>query len=138
MTALPAILHEPIQAQLDEGDRLFDRGQFAAALEKYEAARALLPSDPERWEASTWVYTALGDTLFLSRDYAGAHQALQQALRCPQGADNPFINLRLGQCEFELGRTQVAQTILKRAFELGGDDVFEDEDEKYRTLVSGK
>ena len=68
MTALPAILHEPIQVLLDEGDNLFDKGKFEAALAKYEEARAILPSDPERWEATTWILTAIGDTCFLMGD----------------------------------------------------------------------
>jgi tetratricopeptide (TPR) repeat protein len=136
MTALPSILHEPIQALLDEGDKYFDKGRFQDALDKYEAARALLPSDPERWEATTWVLTAIGDTCFLMGDSVRAQQVLAQAARCPEGAENPFIHLRLGQCEFELGHHDVARKSLLLALELGGDEVFEDEDEKYLKLVA--
>jgi len=136
MTALPSILHEPIQSLLDEGDKCFDKGRFQEALDKYEAARALLPSDPERWEATTWVLTAIGDTCFLMGDSMRAQQMLAQAIRCPEGAENPFIHLRLGQCEFELGHHDVARKSLLLALELGGEEVFEDEDEKYLKLVA--
>jgi tetratricopeptide (TPR) repeat protein len=136
MTALPSILHEPIQALLDEGDKLFDKGKFAAALNKYEEARALLPSDPERWEATTWILTAIGDTCFLMGDCVRGQQVLLEAIRCPEGAENPFIHLRLGQCELELGRKEVARKALLLALELGGDEVFEDEDEKYLQLIA--
>ncbi|WP_269531564.1 tol-pal system YbgF family protein [Chitinimonas sp. BJYL2] len=135
MTALPAILHEPIQALLDEGDKLFDKGHFDAALAKYEEARALLPSDPERWEASTWVLAAVGDACFQLAHFGRAREALALARSCPEGEDNPFILLRLGQCELELGQTDSARDCLQRAHLSGGDDVFEDEDPKYRALL---
>lgn len=135
MTALPTILHEPIQLLLDEGDKLFDKGKFAAALEKYEEARSLLPSDTERWEASTWVLAAIGDTCFLTGDFVRGQQMLDQAVRCPEGATNPFVQLRLGQCEYELGRLDQATIALSLAFATGGEEVFEDEDDKYRACV---
>lgn len=135
MTALPAILHEPIQALLDEGDKLFDKGRFDAALAKYQEARTLLPSDVERWEASTWVLAAVGDACFQLADFAAGQQALSLARTCPEGSDNPFILLRLGQCELELGQGEAARTTLLRAHQAGGEEVFEDEDPKYRALI---
>lgn len=135
-TTLPAILQEPIQALLDEGDKLFDKGKFDAALAKYTAARDLLPSERERWEASTWVLTAIGDTHFLQGNFVAAQDALQQASVCPEGAENPFILLRLGQCAFELANVDHARTLLQQAYQLAGEDVFEDEDEKYQQLIA--
>ncbi|GAB3261094.1 tetratricopeptide repeat protein [Chitinimonas naiadis] len=135
MTALPAIMQEPIQALLDEGDKLFDKGKLDAALLKYEEAKALLPSDLERWEASTWVLAAIGDACFLKEDHQRAQEALLQASNCPEGATNPFVQLRLGQAEFELGRLDQAVIALSLAFATGGEEVFEDEDPKYRALV---
>ncbi|HEY9101474.1 tetratricopeptide repeat protein [Chitinimonas sp.] len=134
-TTLPAILQEPIQALLDEGDKLFDKGKFDAALQKYEEARALLPSDLERWEASTWVLAAIGDVCFLKGDHQAAQAAMQLASNCPEGATNPFIQLRLGQAEFELGKLDQAVIALSLAFATGGEEVFEDEDPKYRAQV---
>lgn len=136
MTTLPAILQEPIQALLDDGDKLFDKGKFDAALAKYQEAQALLPSDLERWEASTWVLAAVGDARFQLGEFDAAQPAFAQAVRCPEGADNPFILLRLGQCELELGRDEAARDALARAFAGGGDELFEDEDPKYRALLA--
>jgi tetratricopeptide (TPR) repeat protein len=136
MTALPSILHEPIQALLDEGDALFDQGTFDAALDRYLQAFELLPPQVERWEAATWLLTAIGDTYFQMGEWQNGRQALEQARQCPQGEENPFILLRLGQCELELGRADAARELLKQAFSLGGDEVFEDEDDKYRAELS--
>jgi len=135
MTTLPSIIHEPIQALVDAGDALFDKGKFEAALAKYSEAYALLPSDKERWEATTWVLAAIGDASFQIGDFASAETALAQAITCPEGADNPFLHLRLGQCAFELGRMELASEALAHALEVAGEEVFEDEDPKYRALL---
>ncbi|QEL56446.1 tetratricopeptide repeat protein [Chromobacterium paludis] len=135
MTALPSILHEPVQALLDEGDELFDQGKFDAALARYQEAFEMLPLEVERWEASTWLLTAIGDTHFQMGAWRLGVETLALAMRCPEGAENPFILLRLGQCELELGREEAARELLKLAFSLGGDEVFEDEDDKYRAML---
>lgn len=44
---------------------------------------------------------------------------------------NPFLHLRLGHCQFELGSFDVAADELMRAYKGGGADVFAHEDRKY-------
>ncbi|WP_148715954.1 tetratricopeptide repeat protein [Chitinolyticbacter meiyuanensis] len=131
MTILPAILHEQITALLDEGDKHFEKGRDAQALAKYREAEVLLPTERERFEASTIVLTAIGDTQFQLGDFNAASETLILALRCPEGEGNPFIHLRLGQCALELGNEARAADQLAQAFETGGVEVFEDEDERY-------
>ncbi|KAF0814225.1 hypothetical protein IGB42_01124 [Andreprevotia sp. IGB-42] len=138
MSTLPAILHDQISALLDAGDRLFERGDDEGALRKYREAEALLPSVREPWEASTLVLIAIGDTLFQMRDFAAAAEALLDAIDCAGGEENPFIHLRLGQCAYELGEHEGAVESLKAAYELGGPDVFEDEEEVYLALLQVK
>ncbi|UXY14341.1 tetratricopeptide repeat protein [Chitiniphilus purpureus] len=137
MTILPSILHDQITVLLEAGDRRFEKGDDHGALAKYREAEALLPSERERFEDSTWVLVAIGDALFQLAQFEPAREALDAARRCPQGEDNPFIHLRLGQCLFEAGALAQAQTHLARAFEHGGLAVFEDEDEKYLTYLQG-
>ncbi|WP_035056911.1 tetratricopeptide repeat protein [Andreprevotia chitinilytica] len=138
MSTLPAILHEQIAALLEAGDRLFERGNDDAALAKYREAEALLPSERERWEASTLVLTAIGDTLFQKGDFASAAEALLDAIDCVGGEENPFIHLRLGQCAFELSELDGAIASLRIAYELAGPDVFDDEDEKYQEFFRSR
>ncbi|HSC79662.1 MAG TPA: tetratricopeptide repeat protein [Chitinolyticbacter sp.] len=135
MTILPAILHEQITTLLDEGDKHFEKGRDEQALAKYREAEALLPTERERFEASTIVLTAIGDTLFQLRDFSAASDTLILALRCPDGEGNPFIHLRLGQCALELGNEARAADQLGQAFESGGLDVFEDEDAHYLAFL---
>ncbi|SMC28919.1 Tetratricopeptide repeat-containing protein [Andreprevotia lacus DSM 23236] len=135
MSVLPAILHDQIVALLDAGDRLFERGDDDGALKKYREAEALLPSERQPWEASTLVLIAIGDTLFQKRDFAAAAEVLLDALDCAGGEENPFVHLRLGQCAYELGERDSALESFKEALALGGNDIFEDEDDIYLGLL---
>ncbi|MFC4160336.1 tetratricopeptide repeat protein [Chitinimonas lacunae] len=131
MSILPSILHEPIEALCEQGDKLFEQGNYGAALQKYQEAETLLPSDRERWEATTWVMAALGDARFFLGDIEGAAEAFATAQRCPNGLGNAFIHLRLGQCELELMRPERALEQLAEAYRQGGIEIFEDEEDKY-------
>ena len=42
--------------------------------------------------------------------------------------------LRLGQCAYELGKQEAAEYLM-RAYMLAGEEIFEDEDEKYFNLI---
>jgi hypothetical protein len=52
-------------------------------------------------------------------------------MHCPDAIGNPFIHLRLGQCQFEIGNLKRAADELARAFLMEGLALFEDEDPKY-------
>ncbi len=53
------------------------------------------------------------------------------ALECPDAEDSPPILLRLGQSEFELDNKEAAAELLLRAYEAEGEELFDEEDEKY-------
>ena len=61
--------------------------------------------------------------------------ALLTAMHCPDAIGNPFLHLRLGQCQFELGFDVIAADELSRAFLLAGEEFFLDEDPKFLALV---
>ena len=52
-------------------------------------------------------------------------------MACPEGFGNPFLHLRLGQTEFELGNHDQAANELTRAYGPDGAWIFESEDPKY-------
>ncbi len=62
----------------------------------------------------------------MSRDYTKALNALLDAEKCPNGLDNPFIKLRIGQSFFEKRMFEKAKKYLTGAYMLGGDDIFEE------------
>jgi tetratricopeptide (TPR) repeat protein len=120
-----------IEALCDEGDALADGEQFADALKRYWEAFDLIPEPKHEWEATLWVLGAIGDANFLNKDYTAARDNLANAMHCPGAIGNPFLHLRLGQSQFELGDLDRAADELTRAYAVAGDEIFESEDRKY-------
>jgi hypothetical protein len=135
MNALPEHTHEQIKALCQEGDTLADRSDFPAALNRYWAAWDLLPQPQTEWEAATWILAAIGEANFLGRDYEAGRDNLSMAMQCPDAIGNPFLHLRLGQCQFELGNLGRAADELTRAYMGAGDEIFQQEDKKYLAFL---
>ena len=133
--SLDKVISDKIDRLCEDGDVLAAEEDFRGALGKYQAAWGLLPEPKDQWEASTWILTALGDTHFLFKEYQSALSALTRAVRCPDGLGNPFIHLRLGQCQLETGNTDAAKDELTRAYMGAGREIFDEEDPKYFRLI---
>jgi hypothetical protein len=125
MTELPDQIHEQIKSLCESGDTLAGRGEYAAALAQYWAAWDLLPEPPTNWSAATWILAAIGDANYLSGDYVAGRDNLSMAMHCPDAIGNPFLHLRLGQCQFELGNVERAADELTRAYMGAGDEIFQ-------------
>jgi tetratricopeptide (TPR) repeat protein len=136
MPELSQELLEKIQAHSADGDELAEDGDFDAALEQYWAAFDLLPEPQTEWEAGTWVLAAIGDALFLKGDFEAGRDNLGYAMNFPDALGNPFLHMRLGQCQFELGNLDRAADELMRAYMGAGNEVFADEDRKYLEFLA--
>ena len=68
-------------------------------------------------------------------NYEEAREAFRDVMYCPGAIGNPFIHLRLGQVQFELGNLNRAGDELARAYMGKGEEIFEDEDPKYLAFV---
>lgn len=132
---LDEALHSSIATLSKAGDAYVELGHYDLALEKYREAFALLPSPFKRWDAATWLLTAIGDTLFLKREFVRAREVFQEAMHCPAAVGNPFLHLRLGQVQFELKNLERAKDELARAYMGGSDELFRDEDPKYLRFI---
>ena len=124
-------IYDRIVELCEEGDELVEEDCYPEAIIRYEAALELVPNPKYIWEASTWIYTALGDVYLLQSQFQEALNQFQEALKCPDAIGNPFIQLRIGQCFFELEDIMKAREFLLKAYMLDGTEVFEDEEEKY-------
>jgi tetratricopeptide (TPR) repeat protein len=113
---LPEEVHAQIAQLSKTGDELADERKYRAAIEKYVEALQLLPEPMTDWEACTWLLTAIGDANFLARAFEQAKDALSDAMHCPGAIGNPFIHMRLGQAQFELGNMERASDELARAY----------------------
>ncbi|WP_396333749.1 tol-pal system YbgF family protein [Burkholderia anthina] len=136
MAELDDVLYERIGTLSEAGDDLTEAGDFAGALAKYREAFDLLPEPKTNWEAGTWLMAAIGDTHFLQADYATGRDTLEHAMHFPDAVGNPFLHLRLGQCQFELDELDRAADEMMRAYMGGGPELFEDEDDKYLRFLA--
>ena len=128
-------VHAQILQLSKDGDECMEQGEYATAADKFKAAFALIPTPYTDWEASIWVLTSLGEAYYFDGEYAQAHAALAKTMHVPNAIGNPLIHLRLGQVQFELGNTKRAIDELLRAYMGGGEEIFEDEDEKYLAFL---
>jgi tetratricopeptide (TPR) repeat protein len=128
---LPESVHNQILRLSAEGDAQAEEGNYETAVRRYSEAFALLPEPRTDWEACTWLLTSIGDAYFSARNYGQAKIALADAMHCPDAIGNPFIHLRLGQSQFELGNMSRANDELARAYMVAGKEIFDDEDPKY-------
>ena len=138
MAELSDETHAQIQQLCAEGDQLAEAKRYADALKPYWAAWDLLPEPQTDWEAATWILVAIGDANFLGGDFVAGRDNLSQAMHCPDAIGNPFIHLRLGQCQFELQALDRAADELMRAYMGAGPDIFKDEDPKYLQFLQSK
>jgi tetratricopeptide (TPR) repeat protein len=135
MAELDDKVFDQIQSLCESADALADGGEYQDALHKYWEAYDLIPEPREEWEATLWVLGAIGDANFLTGDYTAARDNLSNAMHCPGAIGNPFLHLRLGQSQFELGNLDRAADELTRAYAVAGAEIFEEENPKYLAFL---
>lgn len=131
-------IYNKITELSEEGNKLFDYCEFDEAIEKFKEALDLVPEPKTIWEASLWLYTAIGDSYFMDDEYEKALDAMYDAYNCTDATENPFVNLRLGQCLFELEQMDKAEEFLLRAYMLDGTEIFKGEGKKYLAYMKKK
>lgn len=131
---LDDVTYDQIQELSEQGNALAEDEAFSDALEKFNAALMLVPEPKTEWEAATWLYASMGDMYYLQEDYAKAREQLYNALNCPDGQQNGFIHLRLGQALRRLHEQDKALDHLLRAYMIEGKDIFKGEREDFRFL----
>ncbi|MET3395810.1 tetratricopeptide (TPR) repeat protein [Variovorax sp. 1140] len=128
---LPDDVFKELTLLCKEGDALVATSDFEAARGRFVAALRLLPEDHRQWEAATWIYVAIGDTHFRTKNFDKALKCFLNAVQCPQGLGNPYIHLRLGQIYFEQEYFDKAADELTRAYMGAGLKIFMEDDPKY-------
>lgn len=124
-------VHQHILQLSKAGDKYMEQGDYSKAIDQFRAAFGLVPEPYQDWEASLWLLTSLGEAYYFDGEYVQAHAALAKVMHVPGAVGNPLIHLRLGEVQFELGNIKRAADELLRAYMGGGEEIFEDEDEKY-------
>ncbi|HSM98461.1 MAG TPA: hypothetical protein VLS47_05545 [Gallionella sp.] len=138
MAELSEDIYAEIRRLCSQGDRLAEACLHHDALDAFHAAWALLPEPKTEWRAATSILVAIGDASFQVRDYRSGRHSLLQALKCPDAFGDPFLYLRLGQCQLELEAYDKATDALMRAYLGGGPDIFKGEDPKYHLHLQAR
>jgi tetratricopeptide (TPR) repeat protein len=131
-------LYDEITRLSASGDAFAQNENYKQALEEYWKAYDLLPEPKTQWDAATWLFAAIGDVNFLSGDYQAGMQNLSAGMHCPGAIGNPFLHLRLGQCQYEIGNMERAADEFTRAYALEGAAIFQDDDPKYFEFLKTK
>ena len=133
-----AVMEETIYDQIEElseqGNVLAAAAAYSGAIQKFTAALVLLPEPKMNWEAATWLYASIGDMYYWQEDYPAAREHLYNALNGPDGQQNAFIHLRLGQALRRLHEQDKALEHLLRAYMLEGGDIFKEEKDDFKFL----
>ncbi len=135
---LDDLIYQRIVSLSKYGDKLAESARYGDAIEKYKEALKKLPMPYDRWGAATWIYVAMGDARFMQGDFERSLKCFVNATYCPSGIGNPFIHLRLGQCELELGNTDRATDELMRAYMGGGEEIFREDNIKYLSFIKSR
>jgi tetratricopeptide (TPR) repeat protein len=136
--ALPPKTVVEIERLSSLGNLQLEEENFSGAYESFTQALDLLPDPKEKWPEATWLFAALGDMYFQSRNYDQAMQAFNDAMHCPQAIGNPYLHLKLGQCQYEVSNFDRAADELTRAYMGGGAEIFSQDDPKYFDFLKTK
>ena len=117
----------------EKGNSLSEAGEYQEALACFQCALEKIPDTYDDEGERVWVLTAIGDTLFQLQQYSNAMEYLRRAYFYDPG--NPFINLRLGQCELESDCILDAKEHLLKAYMAEGSTIFEGENLKYLQAI---
>lgn len=130
-------LYKKIDEISELGDFYLDIDEYDKALEQYNKALELIPEPKYQCEASALLYVSIGDAYYYKEMYQEAISNLKEALKCPEGMENPYINLRIGESYYELGELSNAKRYLVEAYIGAGREIFKEESEKYFKLLEG-
>jgi tetratricopeptide (TPR) repeat protein len=135
---LPEAIYQQIEVLSEAGNTLADEENYDAALDKFREALQLLPDPKHEWEASTWLNASIGDMLFFKEDYAAAANSFFEALNGPDAQAVGFVQLRLGECLYEMKQEEQSLEHLLNAYMLEGETIFAAEDSRYFDFLKSR
>lgn len=124
-------LYNEIIILSESGNDLMEKGEYDKALLVFNKALELIPKPRENYEAGSWIQAAIGDAFFHKDEFSDALDAFLLALKYSEDFSNGFLQLRIGQCFFQLKNKKKAKEHLGNAYMLEGEDIFEYDDEDY-------
>lgn len=131
MSELPKDITANIKALCAQAYQAYDLDDYRKALRLFYQGWVLLPKPQTDFAEAGWVLTGIGDTYYQLKQYTPGVEALRSADHCPDTHNNPFIQLRLGQCLFHLGEKSSSRRHLQKAYRSAGPALFTHEADCY-------
>jgi tetratricopeptide (TPR) repeat protein len=122
----------------DEGDVLIEMGELQQAFGNFSEALSLIPEPRYEYDETAGILAGLGDVYFNSKSFSQGVEVLSDAMHCNGAIGSPFLHLRLGQCQLELGNDDRAADELVRAYMGAGKEIFDGEDPKYFSFLKSR
>ncbi len=126
-----------IETIMEKADKKLDYGDYKKAQSLYEKALKLLPEPQKEQEEYIEIMAAIGDTLLFQGKNNVALKLYNNLMKLPEALDNAFLYLRRGQVYCGMDKLDLAEIDLKKALELGGEKIFDDEQEEYYEIAIG-
>ena len=140
----PKKISTAVERKLDElaeqGNTFFDYGKLDEALKVWSKGLEMIPEPHNCYAESVWFLASIGDIWFSQREYKKALECFEAARTnlSGEGLNNPFILLRTGQCCFETGDVDAAAEFLLSAYMLEGEEIFDEDNEKYFEFLQNR
>ncbi len=119
----------------DQAEQFINTGQFQQAIKEYQKAWNTLPEPRQLWDAGLWIKMGQVECLLEMQEFEQAKQKLLEAMLCAGAVNNPLVHFFLGICCYETADKTTALNEFKLAYELEGDSIFQEGDEKYRDFL---
>lgn len=120
----------------EQADTFFTQECFIDAIDLYNKAWDLIPEPKEEHEITELIASNLGEALFELDDFEEARFYFERAYATHDGWKNPYVLLMLGRCWLEFGKREKGIAYLKKAYSVGGEEVFEDCQNLYQLISS--
>lgn len=118
-----------------KADQFINDELYPEAIKEYQKAWNALPEPKQLWDAALWIKVGQAECLLTLADFQQGKQKLHEAILCAGAVNNPLVHLLLGICCFELNETKCAKDELQMAWDLQGESIFQDGDEKYKQFL---
>ena len=124
-----------IEEIIDQADKQMDYSSYKKAMKLYEKALHQLPTPKKDQPFYLEIMTAIGDVLISTGKNREAKKHFNKILNHPDASTNALIHLRVGQIAVHNNEMEVAKVELKKALEIGGEDIFDSEYEEFYEIA---
>lgn len=129
------ILSQELDDLGEKGNILLEQGNMDEALKVWQSAIDMIPEPKSMQGETVWFEAAIGDIYFTKKAFNEAQLLFERALSNLSGEGiNPFVFMRNGECQYELGNKKLAKHFLIQAYGLEGEEIFKSEEQNIKYL----